>query len=226
MAAQPHFDTFTEGLGFYGVNSVFLAEYFCRRQSVENGFYRHTGISEPYRLKLAAVHELYPFAELAVVQEIGVRFSDDRICRLHAFYTIYAIDGRVYVARVFKTAFPFYVVRKCCQIKIVFREHDRRGHYPAVNGFAFPEPAVIYLNDPLLLYRRADIPEYINEFYSVMRFAIMIFLVAYHGGDLAAAVHALVSESGCGQSELEQAMKVLEEKHLEAEEYDLYDPYG
>ena len=27
------------------------------------------------------------------------------------------------------------------------------------------------------------------------------------GGDLAAAVHALVSESGCGQSELEQAMK-------------------
>ena len=33
-------------------------------------------------------------------------------------------------------------------------------------------------------------------------------------------------ESGCGQSELEQAMKVLEEKHLEAEEYDLYDPYG
>lgn len=36
----------------------------------------------------------------------------------------------------------------------------------------------------------------------------------------------LVSESGCGQSELEQAMKVLEEKHLEAEEYDLYDPYG
>ena len=46
------------------------------------------------------------------------------------------------------------------------------------------------------------------------------------GGDLAEAVHALVSESGCGQSELEQAMKVLEEKHLEAEEYDLYDPYG
>ena len=45
-------------------------------------------------------------------------------------------------------------------------------------------------------------------------------------GDLAAAVHALVSESGCGQSELEQAMKVLEEKQLEAEEYDLYDPYG
>ena len=36
----------------------------------------------------------------------------------------------------------------------------------------------------------------------------------------------MVSESGCGQSELEQAMKVLEEKHLEAEEYDLYDPYG
>ena len=45
-------------------------------------------------------------------------------------------------------------------------------------------------------------------------------------GDLAAAVQALVSESGCGQSELEQAIKVLEEKHLEAEEYDLYDPYG
>ena len=45
-------------------------------------------------------------------------------------------------------------------------------------------------------------------------------------GDLAAAVHALVSESGCGQSQLEQAIKVLEEKRLEAEEYDLYDPYG
>ena len=45
-------------------------------------------------------------------------------------------------------------------------------------------------------------------------------------GDLAAAVHALVSESGCSQSQLEQAMAVLEEKHAEAEEYDLYDPYG
>ena len=46
------------------------------------------------------------------------------------------------------------------------------------------------------------------------------------GGDLAAAVHALVSESGCSQSELEQAIAVLNEKHAEAEEYDLYDPYG
>ena len=45
-------------------------------------------------------------------------------------------------------------------------------------------------------------------------------------GDLAAAVHALVSESGCSQSELEQAINVLEEKHQETEEYDLYDPYG
>ena len=35
-----------------------------------------------------------------------------------------------------------------------------------------------------------------------------------------------ISESGCGQSELEQAMAVLAEKHAEAEEYDLYDPYG
>ena len=33
------------------------------------------------------------------------------------------------------------------------------------------------------------------------------------GGDLAEAVRALVSESGCGQSELEQAMAVLAEKH-------------
>lgn len=45
-------------------------------------------------------------------------------------------------------------------------------------------------------------------------------------GDLAEAVRALVSESGCGQSELEQAIAVLNEKHAEAEEYDLYDPYG
>ena len=34
-------------------------------------------------------------------------------------------------------------------------------------------------------------------------------------GDLAAAVHALVSESGCSQSALEQAIRVLEEKHQE-----------
>ena len=46
------------------------------------------------------------------------------------------------------------------------------------------------------------------------------------GGDLAAAVRALVSESGCTQGQLEQAMAVLAEKHAEAEEYDLYDPYG
>ena len=45
-------------------------------------------------------------------------------------------------------------------------------------------------------------------------------------GDLAAAVHALVSESGCSQSALEHAIQVLEEKHQETEEYDLYDPYG
>ena len=55
-----------------------------------------------------------------------------------------------------------------------------------------------------------------------MRERLDTLYVDYH----AAAVLALVSESGCGQSELEQAMKVLEEKHLEAEEYDLYDPYG
>ena len=46
------------------------------------------------------------------------------------------------------------------------------------------------------------------------------------GGNLAQAVRALVSESGCSQSELEQAIAVLNEKHAEAEEYDLYDPYG
>lgn len=51
-------------------------------------------------------------------------------------------------------------------------------------------------------------------------------LDAVFGGDLAEAVRALVSESGCSQSQLEQAMTVLEEKHAEAEEYDLYDPYG
>ena len=45
-------------------------------------------------------------------------------------------------------------------------------------------------------------------------------------GNLAAAVHALVSESSCSQSALEQAIRVLEEKHQETEEYDLYDPYG
>lgn len=45
-------------------------------------------------------------------------------------------------------------------------------------------------------------------------------------GDLAEAVRALVSESGCGQSELEHAIAVLNEKHAETEEYDLYDPYG
>lgn len=45
------------------------------------------------------------------------------------------------------------------------------------------------------------------------------------GGDLAQAVRALVSESGCSQSELEQAIAVLNEKHAESEEYDLYDPY-
>lgn len=45
-------------------------------------------------------------------------------------------------------------------------------------------------------------------------------------GDLAAAVYALVSESGCSHSELERAAQVLEEKRQEAAEYDMYDPYG
>ena len=55
---------------------------------------------------------------------------------------------------------------------------------------------------------------------------VAVSLKNVFGGDLAEAVRALVSESGCGQSELEQAMAVLAEKHAEAEEYDLYDPYG
>ena len=46
------------------------------------------------------------------------------------------------------------------------------------------------------------------------------------GGDVAEAVRALVSESGCSQTALEQAMTVLSEKHAQAEDYDLYDPYG
>ncbi len=45
-------------------------------------------------------------------------------------------------------------------------------------------------------------------------------------GDLAAAVYALISESGCSHSELERAVQVLEEKRQEAAEYDMYDPYG
>ena len=46
------------------------------------------------------------------------------------------------------------------------------------------------------------------------------------GGSLPEAVRALASDSGASQSQLEQAIRVLEEQHQEAEEYDLYDPYG
>lgn len=46
------------------------------------------------------------------------------------------------------------------------------------------------------------------------------------GGSLPEAVRALASESGASQSQLEQAIRVLEEQHQEADEYDLYDPYG
>ena len=46
------------------------------------------------------------------------------------------------------------------------------------------------------------------------------------GGSLPEAVRALASESGASQSQLERAIRVLEEQHQEAEEYDLYDPYG
>jgi BlaI family penicillinase repressor len=51
-------------------------------------------------------------------------------------------------------------------------------------------------------------------------------LAAVFGGDLAAAVSALVSESGAGLSELEKARAALDEKLEAAQEYDLYDPYG
>jgi predicted transcriptional regulator len=46
------------------------------------------------------------------------------------------------------------------------------------------------------------------------------------GGDLAAAVYALTSESGSSRAQLESARRVLDEKLSETEEYDLYDPYG
>lgn len=45
------------------------------------------------------------------------------------------------------------------------------------------------------------------------------------GGDLAAAVRALVSESGAGPSQLDQAEAVLEEMKTQAEEYDSYDAF-
>lgn len=45
------------------------------------------------------------------------------------------------------------------------------------------------------------------------------------GGDLAAAVRALVSESGAGPSQLDQAEAVLEEMKVQAEEYDSYDAF-
>lgn len=46
-------------------------------------------------------------------------------------------------------------------------------------------------------------------------------------GNVAEAVRALVSESGCTPGQLEQAIAVLQDKHAEAAEYDdLYDPYG
>lgn len=44
-------------------------------------------------------------------------------------------------------------------------------------------------------------------------------------GDLAAAVRALVSESGAGPSQLEQAAAVIEEMKAQAEEYDSYDAF-
>ena len=46
------------------------------------------------------------------------------------------------------------------------------------------------------------------------------------GGKAGSQNTALASESGASQSQLEQAIRVLEEQHQEAEEYDLYDPYG
>ena len=46
------------------------------------------------------------------------------------------------------------------------------------------------------------------------------------GSFLGQDVRALVSERGCSKSELEQRIAVLNEKHAESEEYDLYDPYG
>lgn len=46
------------------------------------------------------------------------------------------------------------------------------------------------------------------------------------GGDLRQAVRALVSESGCSASQLGEAIRLLEQKQAEAEEYELYDPYG
>ena len=50
-------------------------------------------------------------------------------------------------------------------------------------------------------------------------------LDALFGGGLAAAVRALVSESGAGPSQLDQAEAVLEEMKTQAEEYDSYDAF-
>jgi BlaI family penicillinase repressor len=46
------------------------------------------------------------------------------------------------------------------------------------------------------------------------------------GGSVPDAVHALVSECGAGQAQLEKARDRLNERIAAEEEYDLYDPYG
>lgn len=46
------------------------------------------------------------------------------------------------------------------------------------------------------------------------------------GGDLTQAVRSLVSESGCSASQLAEAVRLLEQKQAEAEEYEMYDFYG
>ena len=46
------------------------------------------------------------------------------------------------------------------------------------------------------------------------------------GGNVAEAVTALVSESSAGQTQLEKARRVLDEKIAAVEDFDLYDPYG
>ncbi len=71
-----------------------------------------------------------------------------------------------------------------------------------------------------------DLTQAVRALVSESGFCMRQRLDTLFGGDLTQAVRALVSESGCSASQLGEAIRLLEQKQAEAEEYELYDPYG
>src|SRR5699024_1880091 len=121
LAPHPHINPLPEHLGLHSPAVLSLLHDLGRGQAVQYGLNGGSGVAELDVLQPAAVHELHPLAELALLETVAVGYAEVLIQHLEGRNAVDAVDGREKVAWVFKVRL---VLQKGGQIEVVLREHD------------------------------------------------------------------------------------------------------